>query len=67
MIIAVYVRCCSGRDEGDWAFDTLPRLGEQVVLQQPVGRYEVVRAPEHFPRRSNDAYAGNSRVRPASP
>ena len=55
-MITVYVRCSDGR-EGDWMFDTLPRIGEQVVLQQPLGRYEVVRI-EHFPRLSGDAGDG---------
>ena len=55
-MITIYVRCSDGR-EGDWTFDTLPRLGEQVVLQQPIGHYEVVKV-EHFPRRSDDAGDG---------
>ena len=55
-MITIFVRCSDGR-EGDWTFDTLPRLGEQVVLQQPLGRYEVVKV-EHFPRLSDDAGTG---------
>ena len=55
-MITIFVRCSDGR-EGDWAFDTVPRLGEQVVLQQPVGHYRVVKI-EHFPRRSDDSEEG---------
>ena len=55
-MITVYVRCSDG-PEGDWTFDSLPRLGEQVVLQQPYGHYRVVRI-EHYPRRSDDASKG---------
>ena len=55
-MITIFVRCSDGR-EGDWTFDTVPRLGEQVVLQQPLGRFEVVRV-EHFPRLSSNAAGG---------
>ena len=55
-MITIFVRCSDGR-EGDWTFDTIPRLGEQVVLQQPLGRYEVAKV-EHFPRLSNDDETG---------
>jgi len=55
-MITIFVRCSDGR-EGDWAFDTLPRLGEEVVLQQPLGRYKVIKV-EHFPRRSDDSEEG---------
>jgi hypothetical protein len=49
-MITVYVRCSDG-PEGDWTFDTLPRLNEQVVLQKPYGHYQVVKI-EHYPRPS---------------
>ena len=55
-MITVLIRCSDG-PEGDWTFDTLPRLGEQVVLRQPYGHYKVVRI-EHYPRPSDDAGAG---------
>ena len=47
-VIVAYVRCSDG-PEGDWTFETLPRVGEEVMARlSPPVRY-VVRRVEHWP------------------
>ncbi|HRP11215.1 MAG TPA: hypothetical protein PLK37_09300 [Terricaulis sp.] len=48
-MILAYVRCSDGL-EGDWLFDVLPRVGEDVVLRaQPSKIFYKVRKIEHYP------------------
>jgi hypothetical protein len=47
-MILAYVRCSDGL-EGDWCFDVLPRVGEDVVLRaHPSAIFYKVRKVEHY-------------------
>jgi hypothetical protein len=55
-MIVAYVRCSDG-PEGEWHFDILPRVGEDVVLRGVVKGdaphiYYQVRKVEHYPSES---------------
>lgn len=59
-MILAYVRCSNG-PEGDWCFDTLPRVGEDVVLRANTGAifYKVWKVEHYATTRDSGQFSDN--------